>query len=209
MDEELISKKDLLDLKNISYGQLYRWKRKLLIPDEWFIRKSTFTGQETFFPRDKILQRIDKIINMKEDLSLDDIAEKFSPELMKILLSGEELIKNNIVSSMVLDIYGSTHQVDLFSFDKLLYIYVLERFFQSGMVGLEEGKIILQNLEDDYNNYKDKNCDMIFIRKFGLATCFLTSSSEPIYLEKSAKLIGRQNINICIEELKLKVSLLS
>lgn len=29
MHEELISKKDLLTLMNISYGQLYRWKRKI------------------------------------------------------------------------------------------------------------------------------------------------------------------------------------
>ncbi len=68
MENELISKKDLLELTGISYGQLYRWKRKLLIPEDWFIRKSTFTGQETFFPRDKIVSRIDKIKNMKEDV---------------------------------------------------------------------------------------------------------------------------------------------
>lgn len=50
MDEDLISKKDLLEQTGISYGQLYRWKRKNLIPEDWFIRKSTFTGQETFSP---------------------------------------------------------------------------------------------------------------------------------------------------------------
>lgn len=49
MEEQLISKKELLERTSISYGQLYRWKRKNLIPEEWFIRKSTFTGQETFF----------------------------------------------------------------------------------------------------------------------------------------------------------------
>ena len=49
-EEKLISKKDLLSRYGISYGSLYRWKRKGLIPDEWFIRKATVTGQETFFP---------------------------------------------------------------------------------------------------------------------------------------------------------------
>jgi predicted site-specific integrase-resolvase len=49
-DESLISKKELLERYGISYGALYRWKRKGLIPDEWFIKKSTVTGQETFFP---------------------------------------------------------------------------------------------------------------------------------------------------------------
>lgn len=49
VDSDLISKKELLEETGISYGQLYRWKRKNLIPEEWFIRKSTYTGQETFF----------------------------------------------------------------------------------------------------------------------------------------------------------------
>ena len=71
MSEELISKKDLLELMNISYGQLYRWKRKKLIPEEWFIKKSVVTGQETFFPKDRIIERINKIIELKikENLS--------------------------------------------------------------------------------------------------------------------------------------------
>jgi len=75
MDPELISKKDLLGQAGISYGQLYRWKRKGLIPEDWFIRKSTFTGQETFFPREKVLARIERIKSMQdEDASLDEIA---------------------------------------------------------------------------------------------------------------------------------------
>ncbi|TDT46060.1 uncharacterized protein DUF4004 [Fonticella tunisiensis] len=59
MDQDLTSKKELLELTGIPYGQLYRWKRKKLIPEGWFIRKSTFTGQETFFPKEKILARFD------------------------------------------------------------------------------------------------------------------------------------------------------
>ena len=41
----LISKKDLLNDTGISYGQLYRWKREGLIPEEWFIKQPSFTGQ--------------------------------------------------------------------------------------------------------------------------------------------------------------------
>ena len=48
MEQELISKKELLEKYAISYGALYRWKRKGLIPEDWFIKKSTVTGQETF-----------------------------------------------------------------------------------------------------------------------------------------------------------------
>src|SRR4051812_6337739 len=101
MSEELISKKELLELARISYGQLYRWKRKDLIPEEWFVRKSTFTGQETFFPKEKILERINKIQTMKENLSLDELADMFSPSLSDLQFEKDELIKRNIVSSAV------------------------------------------------------------------------------------------------------------
>ncbi len=86
-------KKDLLELTGISYGQLYRWKRKNLIPEDWFVRKSTFTGQETFFPKEKILERIDKIQTMKEDLSLDELANMFSPSVREILLTKEDILR--------------------------------------------------------------------------------------------------------------------
>ena len=100
MEQNIISKKELLDLTGISYGQLYRWKRKNLIPEEWFIKKSSFTGQETFFPKDKILERIGKIMNMKEDLSLDDIASYVSPNPVTVALSKDELKERNIVSEI-------------------------------------------------------------------------------------------------------------
>ena len=74
--EDLISKKALLLEAGISYGQLYRWKRKGLIPEAWFVRRSTFTGQETFFPREAILERIRWIQGMKTDAALDELAEK-------------------------------------------------------------------------------------------------------------------------------------
>lgn len=79
-DENLVSKKQLLEKYSISYGALYRWKRKGLIPEEWFIKKSTSTGQETFFPKDLIFERVELILAKKEDVLLDELAQKFSGE---------------------------------------------------------------------------------------------------------------------------------
>ena len=73
-NNSLISKKRLLEKYGISYGALYRWKRKGLIPDEWFIKKSTVTGQETFFPEKLVCERIETIQSMKEDFLLDELA---------------------------------------------------------------------------------------------------------------------------------------
>lgn len=87
-----ISKKELLALTGISYGQLYRWKREGLIPEDWFEKRSAYTGQETFFPREHMLERIKTIQSMKDTYSLSEIREhleggKGQPDLRCTLLS--------------------------------------------------------------------------------------------------------------------------
>ena len=87
MEQTLISKKELLQKYGISYGALYRWKRKGLIPEEWFIKKSAVTGQETFFPEALICQRIELIQSQKDDLSLDDLAKQLREESPRQVLT--------------------------------------------------------------------------------------------------------------------------
>ncbi len=82
----LISKKDLLAQTGISYGQLYRWKRQRLIPDEWFIKQASYTGQETFFPREQILSRVQSILELKDKHSMEELARMFSPETAGMLI---------------------------------------------------------------------------------------------------------------------------
>lgn len=74
--EDLISKKEVLEKYRISYGALYRWKRIGLIPENWFIRKSTVTGQETFFRRDQICPRVELILARKDGTSLEELASE-------------------------------------------------------------------------------------------------------------------------------------
>lgn len=76
MDEDYISKKEVLEQYHISYGALYRWKRMGLIPEDWFIRKATATGQETFFRRKQICDRVEMILARKERVSLEELAEE-------------------------------------------------------------------------------------------------------------------------------------
>jgi DNA-binding transcriptional MerR regulator len=205
METELISKKELLDLTGISYGQLYRWKRKNIIPEEWFIKKSSFTGQETFFPKDKILERIGKIKNMKDNLSLNDIADIVSFSPVNLIFSKEELLKRNIVSSTAIDNYISfqNYTKDYFGFDGILYLHILDKILKSGEINIDESKLIIQSLEENLVKFKEKDCEVFFIRKFGIASCFITSYPNEIYFDKDIKFIYHTNLRSCIEELKI------
>ena len=77
MEEELISKKELLNKYGISYGALYRWKRMGVIPEDWFLRRSTSTGQETFFYRQQICPRMELILSRSD--SLNRLAQELHP----------------------------------------------------------------------------------------------------------------------------------
>lgn len=207
MEPELISKKDLLQAAGISYGQLYRWKRKGLIPEEWFIRKSTFTGQETFLPRDQVLARIEKILSMKEDdLSLDTIAEAVSPALGEVSLTAEEVRSQGIVSGGALDLFLEAHSgAGPLGFGELLTAYVLDRLLQAGDVSQDEGRMLTRGLEETYSACEGKSCDFVLVRKMGLSTCFLVTSSAEITFESGTRVVARLNLPTCIEELKTRI----
>ncbi|MFC4303760.1 YhbD family protein [Cohnella boryungensis] len=205
MEKQLISKKDLLDEKGISYGQLYRWKRKQLIPEEWFIRKSTFTGQETFFPKDLILARIDKIMNLKEDLSLDELADKLSPLLPSYEMRKSDLIERNIVSPIVLQRFaGEDSDSYVYTFDKLLYFYIVDKLLQAGEMSMEEGEQLLQTMRDHFPKFAGKPCDLVFTRKMGVSSFALLSVPAELYFDGGVKLVSRLSVAECIEQLKGK-----
>jgi DNA-binding transcriptional MerR regulator len=204
LEEKLISKKELLELTGISYGQLYRWKRKNLLPEEWFIHKSAFTGQETFFPKQQILARIDKIMHMKDGLSLDELAGMFSSVPSDLAISKAELIERNIVSNVSID-FAEQHMGSsaIYSFEQTMYLYLLDHCLQTGEMNLDEGKYLLQTLAEHYKRFEGKNCDLIFMRKMGISAFLLVSAGSEIYFESGVKIILRVNVAKSIEELKL------
>ncbi len=84
--EEYISKKEVLTRYGISYGALYRWKRMGLIPEDWFVRKSTQTGQETFFPKQRICERVEEIMALKNESSLEELANRYKTNEERVQL---------------------------------------------------------------------------------------------------------------------------
>jgi hypothetical protein len=143
---------------------------------------------------------------MKDGLSLDDIAQMFSPDLADVLLEKEEIIKGNIVSKVAVDAYIKHHGEDeVYSFEKILYMYVVDRFLANGSVTIDECSTIFSCLEANFKKFFGKQCEIAFIRKMGISFSIITIVPNEFYTDESSKLIGRVNISKCIEELKLSV----
>jgi hypothetical protein len=207
MDEELISKKELLETTGISYGQLYRWKRKGLIPEEWFIRKATFTGQETFFPKVKVLSRIERIKDMKEDISLDQLADVFTPTLTSQTFSREEIIARGVVSPDIFDLYTELCGGDggPLSYTDMVMLYLIGKLIADGDISREEAKTLLEILSQASSEMGLEGAQVILLRKLGVFTALVTSPAGKVIVDGGSKVIGKITLSGVIEELKLKL----
>ncbi|MFT8708351.1 MAG: DUF4004 family protein [Sporolactobacillus sp.] len=204
MEEELIAKKDLLEQMQISYGQLYRWKRKQLIPESWFIRKATFTGQETFFPKKKILERIQAISEMKDTLSLDELAERFSPQsVAKISLTQTELIERNIVSKSSVDLFNQLAERNgEYHFNELLALKLIDEWLVGGSMNRSEVGDLLTVLQENTHQLYDKNSQLYFIRKTGVPMFLITEDDGALYFDSGVKVIEKLAISSKVSQLK-------
>lgn len=188
MDEKLISKKDLLDMTGISYGQLYRWKRKKIIPEEWFIKKSVSTGQETFFPMEKILERVKSILELKDEVSLDELANKFTTNVKNSEIRRTYILENNIVSEFVLSKYEEIFEVkDSYCGDDLLSVMIFRDIIESAAVTIDETKEIVLALKSNYKAL-DSNDKLFIKRKLGVLFYYVTNKGE-ILEDQMAKTI--------------------
>ena len=130
MDQTYISKKELLEMFGISYGALYRWKRMGLIPEDWFIRRSTSTGQETFFRREQILPRMELI--QERGASLEELAKELNHKDEPVSPAPKPVL-------LIQDAYG-------------LHRYPLDELDSVRLVQGEQQTELLQNLKGVFDH---------------------------------------------------------
>ncbi|MNC33961.1 hypothetical protein D3C75_823730 [compost metagenome] len=208
MEEDLISKKELLDFTGISYGQLYRWKRKQLIPEDWFIRKSTFTGQETFFPKERMLGRIQHILSKKDDLSLDELAGRLSDmtSVHKQLLTLQQIGERNIVSNVTLERYGQRElNGQTYSFDQLIHLVAVDRLLGKGELSLEEADLLYHTLSVNLQQFEGKNWELFFMRKMGVGFFLQAVAPAELVFDEGVRLVSRLSLADLTEQLQGKL----
>lgn len=141
--EQLISKKELLELTGISYGQLYRWKRERLIPEEWFIKRASFTGQETFFPRNQILPRVQAILDNKDKYSLTELSKMLSPDTAPALIDSTALAQIEEIAPDLLPAILYCFQKESYElFDLALFAAISQAEAALGIQGDERRDVV-------------------------------------------------------------------
>ncbi|MGD6958868.1 DUF4004 family protein [Rossellomorea aquimaris] len=206
METDLISKKEVLELTGISYGQLYRWKRKNIIPESWFIKKSSFTGQETFFPREKMLSRIDTIKDMKDDYSLDELSDFFSPNPTKIEVRADELPLHSILSDHTLSFCTAFLPArKVFEFPDILNMLIIEKAKRI-QIPREELQTLFLFLHEKFTPLKDSSLELVGLRKGEEYIWVLLPLHSELLVDHLAHTVLKFDLQQLMEELKITLT---
>ena len=215
-EERLISKKEVLEKLGISYGQLYRWKRKGLIPESWFIRRATFTGQETFFPRDKIIARIERIVEMKESHPLDDLADLITAKVNdKLEVAFSKLRNLGWLDDEVIRVCHLGDDQSMLSLQETLCIGVLSQLEQKARK--EEIDLVKQTLDravgaDLIDRIRQERLMLYLLRK-RLAAAGITAeislaaiSAPEAMFDPETEVVQSVDLQMLLEQIKLDLA---
>lgn len=189
----MISKKDLLKEMNISYGQLYRWKREGLIPDEWFVKQSVSTGQETFFKRSLIIPRIEQILSLKDKYELQEINKLFSENNDKHTFTARDVILIDDIDPFVLKTYiGIRKELSIF---ELAFICIFSKY--KNLIDIND------YLDIDFNNksLSDKNIYICNLENQN----FILIGDENLIIDSKINIVNVEKINDVISLIAVKI----
>jgi len=206
-EQELISKKELLQQTGISFGQLYRWKRQKLIPENWFIKKSSYTGQETFFPKQLILNRIQMIVEYKKKYSLDELTELLSPQIMSKSLYLDEVAELlGMKTTQVYTLIRSEQRFAHLTFMEATLLYLLTRIEQQ--VEIAEASILRYTASIEYwtEQMEHSGYKLYVMQEHGHLSFSIIDGEASLYPDVESKLIAVYDVEAVASEVNQYLS---
>ena len=199
-----ISKKDLLKTTGISYGQLYRWKREGLIPEEWFVKRSSPTGQETYFPQEKILKRIHAIQQLKDSYSLEELARILTPEISNRLFCEEDLEHFDELDIEVASDFMDAMSKDSFVFLEVLVMIALSQAMVDTAITEEERTHAVSFLSKQMSEMHSADYVLELLQAQGHLYVLLKKEDSEVYLDDALVAIRSIHLNELNNAIKLK-----
>ena len=201
----MVSKRKALERTGITYGQFYRWKRKGLIPESWFHRRSTYTGQETFLPRAKVLERIRRINELKDDHSLDEIAEMLSPDLVLKSYSPAEVGQMGWLSKRALELYeGVREKAGAYTFVEVVFVATVESLLADGKLSTEQVELSARGLLANFDSLRRDHGRYLAVARRSSVT-YSVLYSGTCRFDADADVVATVDLDDVLEDVKLKL----
>lgn len=200
----LISKKDLLNETKISYGQLYRWKREGLIPEEWFIKQPSFTGQETFFPKNKILNRIKAIQELKDKYSLEELAKILSPEVSERNFTTDDLNIIEEINKGLIPAFIKGFEKNNFTYIEVLIMIAISELKKDKDISIGAVIDLVSGIKGYCSNIKSTGYIFVLFDKAEDYYATIYQEESQVFLDSRLNIIKQFRLDDISSNMKLK-----
>ena len=165
-----------------------------------------FRSQETYFRRAKILERIELILSMKDDVSLDEIAALFNKEEGEKTVDIEQVIAKEVVSTSAIEIFNNLYS-GIKEIDKkeLIALAVIEKYLLQSMITIDEMKMIIAMLNESFSKLYKEGSNLLLFRKFGISFIVGCNNLDGVVVDSSAIKIIEINLIKEVSEMNLKL----
>ena len=68
-----------------------------------------------------------------------------------------------------------------------------------------KARVVVRALEEHYRACQGKECDLVFVRKLGVATACLVSARAEVLFESGARVVARTPLSDVIDELSARL----
>lgn len=126
--------------------------------------------------------------------------------LTNISLQTSDVLSRSLVSATALEVFSAMHpEAQTVRWGEMLSLYVVDELLKTGDVTIDEAKVVVGALEESAASCEGKECDIVVVRKMGVATVALVSSSAHLVFDSAARQIARINLTGCMEALSARM----
>jgi hypothetical protein len=202
-EPEEISKKEALREMAISYGQFYRWKRMGLIPESWFQRRATFTGQETFLPRLKLLDRIRRIKELKDCYPLEEIAGILSPDAARVSYQRVDVVAMELLLPQTRHISPGLAEQEEFLFLDLLGLALVRRLVSAARLPEEQIRLAVETLQTRVDGVEPEAGERYLVILCKQETYLAALHTGKFLCDHATEVVASVSLNELTEEVKV------
>ena len=175
-----------------------------LIPEEWFVKRSSPRGQETYFPQEKILKRIHAIQQLKDSYSLEELARILTPEVSNRLFCEEDLEHFDELDIDVAADFMDAMSKDSFVFQEVLVMIALSQAMVDSAITEEERTHAVSFLSKRMSELHSADYVLELLQAQGHLYVLLKKEGSEVYLDDGLVAIRSIHLNELSNAIKLK-----
>jgi hypothetical protein len=138
-------------------------------------------------------------------MSLDEIAETFSPATREVNFTPAMLETSGLAARPAIDLFlAATNDPGPYSFERLFQVYFFDRLLKAGDLGRDDAVTALMLIRGAHK--MDGGQQFLALRKLGVTTCLLVEAGNQLTCDRECKVIMNTPLAKWVAELKEAIS---